>query len=113
VDVSIATLTGCTAGCIGLYSFVPQVVKCCRTSDVSAISLRMFATRIVGLLLRTAYSYALGSLPVLIFRAFGLVLSTVILILKFLGLRLQTAGESCPQDGREQRASGTAEPDVT
>jgi MtN3 and saliva related transmembrane protein len=110
MDVSLATLSGFAAGCIGLYSFVPQVIKCCRTGDVAAISLRMFAVRTFGLLLWIIYGYALGSLPVLIFSALGLVLSSVILLLKVRGSRLQPAGESCRQDGREQKASGTAEP---
>ena len=48
MDVSLSTLIGSLAGCIGLYSFVPQVVKCCRTGDVAAISLRMFAVRTFG-----------------------------------------------------------------
>src|ERR671920_683796 len=110
MEVSLSTLIGSAAGCIGLYSFVPQVMKCCRTGDVAAISLRMFAVRTFGVLLWTIYGYALGSLPVLIFSALGLVLSSVILILKVRGSRLQPGGESCRQDGREREASETAEP---
>jgi MtN3 and saliva related transmembrane protein len=110
MDVSLSSLTGFAAGCIGLYSFVPQVVKCCRTGDVAAISLRMFAVRTFGLLLWTIYGYALGSLPVLIFSALGLVLSSVILFLKIRGPRMQPADENCRQNPQEQNASGTAEP---
>ena len=87
MTVSLSTLIGFAAGCIGLYSFVPQVVKCCRTGDVAAISLRMFAVRTFGLLLWTWYGYALGSLAVLIFSALGLVLSAVVLVLKVWGTR--------------------------
>lgn len=82
---TLSTLIGFAAGAIGLYSFVPQVVKCCRTGDTAAISLRMFAVRTFGLLLWTLYGFALGSLPVLIFSALGLVLSSVILFLKLRG----------------------------
>src|ERR671912_876997 len=85
MEVSLSTLIGSAAGCIGLYSFVPQIVKCCRTGDVVAISLRMFAVRTFGLLLWTIYGFALGSLPVLIFSALGLMLSSVILVLKARG----------------------------
>jgi MtN3 and saliva related transmembrane protein len=109
MDVSLSALAGFAAGCIGLYSFVPQVVKCCRTGDVAAISLRMFAVRTFGLLLWTVYGYALGSLPVLIFSALGLVLSSVILILKVRGSRIQPAGENCRRDRREQKMSGATE----
>src|ERR687889_1355270 len=97
MDVSLSTLIGSTAGCIGLYSFVPQVLKCCRTGDVAAISLRMFAVRTFGLLLWTLYGFALGSLPVLVFSALGLVLSSVILVLKVRGSRSPLVGEPCAQ----------------
>ena len=110
MEVSLATLIGFTAGCIGLYSFVPQVVKCCRTGDVAAISLRMFAVRTFGLLLWTVYGYALGSLPVLIFSALGLVLSTVILVLKVRGSRMQPAGDEGPRDRPQGEGTGKAEP---
>jgi MtN3 and saliva related transmembrane protein len=108
MEVSLSTLIGSAAGCIGLYSLVPQVVKCCRTGDVAAISLRMFAVRTFGLLLWTLYGFALGSLPVLIFSALGLVLSSVILVLKVHGSRTRSVGEDCCQD-RPQGDSDTAE----
>src|ERR671920_921230 len=98
MDVSLSTLIGSAAGCIGLYSFVPQVVKCCRTGDVAAISLRMFALRTLGPLLWTIYGFALGSLPVLIFSALGLVLSSVILVLKVRGARSRSMEQSYQQE---------------
>ena len=110
MDVSLSTLIGCAAGCIGLYSLIPQVTKCCRTGDVAAISLRMFAVRTFGLLLWTVYGYALGSLPVLVFSALGLVLSSVILVLKVRGSRMQPADEDRRQHQPDRSASGPAEP---
>jgi MtN3 and saliva related transmembrane protein len=110
MDVSLSTLIGSAAGCIGLYSFVPQVVKCCRTGDVAAISLRMFAVRTFGLLLWTIYGYALGSPPVLIFSALGLVLSSVILFLKVRGSRMQPVSGDCRHNQPVQKDSGAAEP---
>ena len=107
MDVSLSTLIGSAAGCIGLYSFVPQVVKCCRSGDVAAISLRMFAVRTFGLLLWTVYGFALGSLPVVIFSALGLVLSSVILVLKVRGSRSQLISESGRQHQPDRKdASG-------
>ncbi len=67
MEVMLPTLVGLAAGCIGTYSFVPQVLKCWRTGDTGAISLRMFAVRSFGLLLWTIYGFAVGSLPVLVF----------------------------------------------
>jgi MtN3 and saliva related transmembrane protein len=108
--VTLSNLLGVAAGCIGLYSFVPQVVKCCRTGDVAAISLRMFAVRTFGLVLWTVYGFALGSLPILVFSALGLVLSSVILVLKLRGSRVPTMIEPCRQDASPQQVSGAPEP---
>lgn len=110
MDMSLSTLIGSAAGCIGLYSFMPQVVKCCRTGDVAAISLRMFAVRTFGLLLWTAYGFALGSMPVLIFSALGLMLSSVILILKIRGSRTQLTSESGCQHQPDQKGANPAQP---
>ena len=110
MDVSLSTLIGSAAGCIGLYSLVPQVMKCCRTGDVAAISMRMFAVRIFGLVLWTIYGFALGSLPVLVFSALGLILSSVILVLKVRGSRTQLTGESGRQHLPDQKDARAAEP---
>ncbi len=91
MDVSLSTLIGSAAGSIGLYSFVPQVVKCCRTGDVAAISLRMFVVRTFGLFLWTIYGFALGSMPVLIFSALGLMFSSVILACSGSGSRCESS----------------------
>ena len=90
MDVAFPTLVGLAAGCIGTYSFVPQVLKCWRTGETGAISLRMFAVRTFGALLWTLYGFVLGSLPVLIFSAVGLVLCLTILVLKLRGSRRET-----------------------
>jgi MtN3 and saliva related transmembrane protein len=110
MDMSLSTLIGSAAGCIGLYSFVPQVVKCCRTGDVAAISLRMFAVRTFGLLLWTIYGFALGSTPVLVFSALGLVLSTVILVMKVRGSGTQLTGETCRQEQPDRKDTRAVEP---
>ncbi len=95
MEAFLPNLVGLAAGCLGTYGFVPQVLKCWRTRDTEAISLRMFAVRTFGLMLWPVYGFALGSLPVLIFSALGLVLSSVILFLK---VRSSRAGASPQQD---------------
>ena len=87
MQASLPMLVGLLAGCLSTYSFVPQVWKCWRTGDTEAISLRMFAVRAFGLLLWTVYGFTIGSLPILVFSASGLVLSSIILVLKFRGSR--------------------------
>jgi MtN3 and saliva related transmembrane protein len=87
MEVMLPTLVGLAAGCIGTYSFVPQVLKCWRTGETGAISLRMFAARTFGALLWTLYGFAIWSVPVLIFSAVGLLLCSTILVLKVRGNR--------------------------
>jgi MtN3 and saliva related transmembrane protein len=83
----LPTLVGLVAGCLGTYSFVPQVLKCWRSGKTGAISLRMFAVRTFGALLWTFYGFVVWSLPILIFSAVGLLLCSTILILKLRGGR--------------------------
>ena len=87
MEVMLPTLIGFVAGCIGTYSFVPQVLKCWRTGETGAISLRMFAVRTFGALLWIIYGFVLGSLPVVLFSAVGLLLCSTILVLKVRGSR--------------------------
>src|SRR4051812_36011357 len=96
--VPLSALIGVAAGCIGLYSFVPQVMKCCRSGETAAISLRMFALRIFGLVLWTIYGFALG-----------LVVSSLIVVLKVRGARSQPTDEPC-RDAPQRSVSGTAAP---
>jgi MtN3 and saliva related transmembrane protein len=87
----LPTLVGFVAGCLGTYSLVPQVVKCWRTGDAAAVSLRMFAVRTFGLILWTIYGFFVGSSPVLMFSILGIVLSTTIMVLKVRYSRIQNA----------------------
>jgi MtN3 and saliva related transmembrane protein len=107
MQAMLPTVVGFIAGCIGLYSLLPQVMKCCRTGETAAISLRMFAVRIFGLVLWTVYGFALGSLPVLVFSALGLVLSSVILVLKARATRAQAVTEPCHHEP-QRSIPGTA-----
>jgi MtN3 and saliva related transmembrane protein len=109
MEFTLSTLIGSAAGCIGLYSFVPQVMKCCRTGDTAAISLRMFAVRTFGLLLWTIYGFALGSFPVLIFSALGLAMSSVILVLKVRGTSTRPVQEACDEDQAPRQVSAKVE----
>ena len=91
MEVMLPTLVGLAAGCIGTYSFVFQVLKCWRTGETGAISLRMFALRTFGAALWTFYGFVIWSLPVLIFSAIGLFLCATILVLKIRGDRSTSA----------------------
>ncbi len=87
MEAMLPTLVGFAAGCLGIYGLVPQILKCWRTGETAALSLRMFAVRAFGAVLWTIYGFVVWSLPVLIFSALGLVLISTILILKVRGNR--------------------------
>ena len=108
MDVTLPTVVGLAAGCLGIYGFVPQISKCWRTGETAAISLRMFAVRAFGGVLWTIYGFVVGSLPVLIFSALGLVLIAIILVFKIRGSRAEATCEaSMPERAHKpMRASG-------
>ena len=87
MEIMLSTWIGLAAGCIGTYSFVPQVLKCWKTGETGAISLRMFAVRTFGATLWTCYGFVISSLPVLVFSGIGLLLCATIMVLKVRGNR--------------------------
>jgi MtN3 and saliva related transmembrane protein len=108
MDPVLPTMVGLAAGCLGIYGFVPQISKCWRTGETAAISLRMFAVRAFGGVLWTIYGFAVWSLPVLIFSALGLVLISIILVLKIRGSRAEATCEASVREGARKpiKASG-------
>jgi MtN3 and saliva related transmembrane protein len=74
---------GTAAALCSMTSFTPQIVKIWRERDASAVSLRMFLLTVTGFVLWTTYGVLLGSWPVAVANAVCLVLSGVILALKW------------------------------
>ena len=89
-----ALILGLIAGTTSTLAFVPQVLKIWRERDCAAISLKMYASRMVGFALWLAYGAALGSLPLIGFNILNLFLGGAILIFK-----LQALGH-CPDPKR-------------
>ncbi len=74
---------GTAAALCSMTSFTPQIVKIWREKDASSVSLRMFLLTVTGFVLWTTYGVLLGSWPVAVANAVCLVLSAVILALKW------------------------------
>lgn len=87
-------MLGLVAGTTSTLAFVPQVLKIWRERDCAAISLKMYAFRMLGFALWLAYGVALGSLPLVGFNILNLLLGGVILVFK-----LQALG-CCPDPKR-------------
>ena len=87
MDVSLSTLIGFAAGCIGLYSFVPQVLKAWREGDTEAISKRMYVASLIAYGLWIVHGLMIASVPVILFNVVNLVFAGLILMLKLRGLK--------------------------
>lgn len=74
---------GTGAALCSMASFTPQIVKIWREKDASSVSLRMFVLTVTGFVLWTTYGVMLGSWPVVVSNAVCLVLSGLVLALKW------------------------------
>ncbi len=74
---------GTAAALCSMTSFTPQILKIWREKDASSVSMRMFMLTVTGFVLWTTYGILLGSWPVTVANAVCLVLSAVILALKW------------------------------
>jgi MtN3 and saliva related transmembrane protein len=76
-------LIGYSAALLTTLAFVPQVLKSWRSKSVGDFSLITLCAFTSGVLLWLVYGYAIGSLPVILANATTLLLSGVLLALKF------------------------------
>lgn len=83
MDDSLINAVGTAAALCSMASFTPQIVKIWREKDAASVSLRMFLLTVTGFVLWTTYGVLLGSWPVAVANAVCLVLSAVILALKW------------------------------
>ncbi len=74
---------GTAAALCSMTSFTPQILKIWREKDASSVSMRMFMLTVTGFVLWTTYGILLGSWSVTVANAVCLVLSAVILALKW------------------------------
>lgn len=81
--MDLANIIGTLAALCSMASFVPQIVKMWREHDVSSVSLRMYVVTVTGFSLWIAYGVMTGSWPVAASNTVCLVLSAMILVLKW------------------------------
>jgi MtN3 and saliva related transmembrane protein len=73
---------GYIAATLTTVAFVPQAVKTIRSRDTRSISLSMYATFTVGLVLWFLYGVVLGSRPIILANSITFALAATILALK-------------------------------
>ena len=83
MNLSTPDLVGTAAAICSMTSFTPQIVKIWRERDASSVSLRMYVVTVTGFALWIAYGALTGSWPVIAANSVCLLLSAVILALKW------------------------------
>jgi MtN3 and saliva related transmembrane protein len=78
----LSELIGYPAAVLTTAAFVPQAWKSWRTRDLSGISLPMYALFTLGVALWLAYGLAIGSVPIILANGVTLVLAALVLALK-------------------------------
>jgi MtN3 and saliva related transmembrane protein len=80
--MSALTFLGLAAACCTTLAFVPQVVKAWKTRSTTDISLGMFLTMCLGIVLWLLYGGLRGDIPLIIANVITLILAGLILLLK-------------------------------
>lgn len=76
------TLLGLMAGTCTTLSFLPQLIKTWKTKSTHDISIGMYVTLSIGLLLWVFYGVYIYSLPIIITNVITLILALTVLVLK-------------------------------
>jgi MtN3 and saliva related transmembrane protein len=77
-----ADLIGYCAAALTTGAFIPQAIKTIRSCDTRAISLGMYVTFTIGIVLWFVYGVTLDSWPIILSNALTFVLAATVLALK-------------------------------
>jgi MtN3 and saliva related transmembrane protein len=81
--MQLVDIIGTLAALCSMASFVPQIIKILRERDAEQVSLRMYVVTVTGFALWIAYGVMSGSWPVVGANTVCLILSAMILLLKW------------------------------
>lgn len=81
--MELVTIIGLIAGSLTTISFLPQVIKTWKSKSAKDISLSMFLSFCLGVVLWIIYGLLLGDLPIVIANFITLILAGTILFFKF------------------------------
>lgn len=79
----LPALVGFAAALCSMSSFVPQIIKIWRERNASSVALRMYVITVTGFTLWTIYGFLIDSWPVIGANIVCLILSAIILTLKW------------------------------
>jgi len=81
--MKITTIIGLIAATITTLSFIPQLIKTWKLKETKDISLLMFVTLGVGIILWIIYGFLLWDLPLILANSITFIFVLVILFFKF------------------------------
>lgn len=81
-EIDNIEILGLIAACLTTASFVPQVYKTWKTKDVSGLSLPMFLTFTLGIVLWLVYGICIESAPIILANTITVVLSLLLVYFK-------------------------------
>lgn len=81
--MNLVTAIGLIAGTLTTISFLPQALKTWKSKSAKDISLAMFLTFCLGVILWIIYGICIKDLPVIATNSLTLILSGTILFFKF------------------------------
>jgi len=81
--MNLVTAIGLMAGTLTTISFLPQAIKTWKSKSAKDISLAMFLTFCLGVILWIIYGICIKDLPVIATNSLTLILSGTILFFKF------------------------------
>ena len=82
-DGLITNALGAAAAAFSVASFPPQIVKMVRAKDASGVSLRTYALTVACFVLWVGYGVRSGAWPITVANAAALLMSALILYLKW------------------------------
>jgi MtN3 and saliva related transmembrane protein len=82
MSTELSNLVGYPAAILTTIAFVPQAWHSWRTRDLSGISLPMYALFTLGVAFWLAYGILLGSVPIILANGITLALASLVLVLK-------------------------------
>ena len=81
--MKITTVIGLIAATITTLSFIPQLIKTWKLKETKDISLLMFVTLGVGIILWIVYGFLLWDLPLILANSITFIFVLIILFFKF------------------------------
>ena len=81
--MNYTNLIGIFAGIFTSVSLLPQLLKIIKEKKVEELSIAMFLSLLIGLILWTYYGVLQKDMPIIITNGFSVFLNVIILILRF------------------------------